>query len=310
MFVRVLFALALMFLLAACGPASQPMRIVATSSPTALPNPTALPAPAATPAPSDTPQPTATPAGWERIADGAHIRRMIGRDNERSGEVFAVRLDPARFDVQLRYDPQRPRSIAAWFRDEQPIAALNAGFFDRDNTPVGLWVIDGVTYGRGYFRMQGEFRVSGAGVSIRRVTERYLSDGTRTLASLESYPLLIAPGGFSDPCLGRGERFSRFGEWCFLPAVPAERALVGLDGAGFLVFLLVPSKTFTLIGLADWLQRSDLNLDVALNLDGGSSAGMLVRAGVGVWGEDSRRDVPGALIVVPKPSGLEGSEPP
>ena len=308
---RVLLLLMLIVLvLTACSRSPQSIATTVVTTPGL--DPTSIPTvrPTLTPTPPYTPSPTATPAGWETIAEGVHIRRMIGFENERRGMVFALRLDPARVDVKMRYDPQRPLRVAGWFRAEQPIAALNAGFFDRDNTPVGLWVIDGITYGKGHFRMQGEFRVTGAGVSIRRVNERYLSDGTRTLVSLESYPLLIMPGRFTDPCLGRGAQFNRFGEWCVLSALPAERMVVGVDGAGFLVFLLAPSKTFTLSGLAGWLRQSDLNLDVGLNLDGGSSAGMLVQTGAGVWGEDSGREVPGALIIMPKPLGLEGSEPP
>jgi hypothetical protein len=73
------------------------------------------------------------------------------------------------------------------------------------------------------------------------------------------------------------------------------------------VFILFPSETFTLRGLAEWLNRSDFNLDVALNLDGGSSAGMLVQAGDRVWGEDSGREVPGAIVVLPKEPGVGGA---
>lgn len=317
-FIRVPCLLAIVSLLTACSQPLQPVVVMVSPGPTPTASLTPSPTPTLTPTP--TPPPTATPAGWETIADGVQTRRAVGFDGGRQGPLFELRLDPARVDVRLRYDPGHPRHVAGWLIAEQslplrtgglqPLAALNAGFFDRDNTPVGLWVIDGVTYGRGHFLMQGEFRVSGAGVSIRRVDQRHISDGTRLLASLESYPLLIMPGGGANPCLNGAAAAGPFGEPCLLMPAPAERMVVGIDGAGYVVFLLIPSKTFTLIGLADWLRHSDLNLTVALNLDGGSSAGMLVQTDAGAWGVDSQRDVPGALIVVPKVTGLEGSESP
>jgi uncharacterized protein YigE (DUF2233 family) len=234
---------------------------------------------------------------------------MVGTDGGRIGKVDVLRLDPARVDIQLRYDPHQPRKISEWFRAEEPLAALNAGFFDRDNTPVGLWTIDGTTYGRGHHLMQGEFRVSAAGMSIRRVYQRSETDGTRIIASVEAYPILILPGQVVNPCLTQIYRIDRLHTQCFRAQSPTERLVVGIDGAGHVLFVLAASKTFTLPGLATWLKNSDLNLDIALNLDGGSSAGMLVQAG-GLWGEDSERQVPGAIIVRSKVLGLDGSEPP
>jgi len=304
---RVVLVIASIFV-AACGRSPQPVAIIVASPSLTIPRlPTLQPTP--TPAPTYTPTPSATPAGWATVAEGVQIRRMVGLEGRREGDVFALRLDPARVDVQLRYDSDRPRRVAAWFADERPLAALNAGFFDHDNTPVGLWVIEDTTYGRGYHRIQGEFRVSGAGVSIRRVSERHLTDGTRIIASIESYPFLLLPGSIVNPCLNDivDEQIERFFRPCANLTEPAERLVVGIDGAGFVLFVLVPSATFTFPGLADWLDRSDLNLHVALNLDGGSSAGMLVQAGGAVWGQDSGRDVPGALIVLPKVLGVDAS---
>ncbi len=305
--------MALLFL-AACGRSPQPVVIVvATPSPATTPlvTPplTSTPAPSATPTPTLTP--SATPAGWETVAEGVQTRLMVGSDGGRRGEVLALRLDPARIDVQLRFDPERPRRVATWFANEQPLAALNAGFFDRANKPVGRWVIDDVTFGRGHRRMQGEFRISGAGVSIVLVRERDETDGTRTIASVEAYPFLLLPGGVVNPCLIRSDDpVGRRRRPCASLSQAAARLVVGIDGAGHLLFLLAPAETFTLGGLANWLKQSDLNLDTALNLDGGSSAGMLVQAGGVAWGRDSGRDVPGAFVVRPKVFGLDGGGPP
>ena len=316
-------ALALVIILllpAGCGRPVEPASAIA-----AAPGPDSVrptqPAPTPTPATHVTFAPSPTPAGWQTIADGVQARRMIGYEDGRSDEVFTLRLDPARIDIRLRFDPEQPRRVSDWLAAEQslgsgggalrPIAALNAGFFDSENQPVGRWVIEGQTFGRAHRRMQGEFRVSSAGASIRPLRERSLNDGTRTVASVEAYPLLLMRGGVINPCLLDVDILTgRFLNACANISSRADRLIVGIDGAGYVIFLLSPSEVFSLSGLADWLKRSDLNLTIALNLDGGGSAGMLALAGDAMWGADSDREVPGALIVLPKSPRPGNGEPP
>ena len=50
-----------------------------------------------------------------------------------------------------------------------------------------------------------------------------------------------------------------------------------MDRQGRLLFIVSPSQAFTLNELADLLQNSDLSLQTALNLDGGSSTGIYLR---------------------------------
>ena len=57
---------------------------------------------------------------------------------------------------------------------------------------------------------------------------------------------------------------------------------------------------FSLDELADLLVASDLSLDVALNLDGGSSTGLYVNAGSQRVAIDSFNPVPIAVIVQTK----------
>ena len=52
--------------------------------------------------------------------------------------------------------------------------------------------------------------------------------------------------------------------------------MIGQDKAGRILFIVTPEGYFTLHQLSLYLTQSDLNLDVALNLDGGGSTGILV----------------------------------
>ena len=290
---RLWWALIAPLWLAACNRSAPPV-VYVVATPTEAPAATTTPLATRTPTLRPTPTPSATPAGWESVAEGAQVRRLYATQADRGSYVYALRLDPSRTDIALRYDPDRPRSVSAWLSSEHPIAAVNAGFFTRDYAPAGVWMIDGDSFGLGHELMEAELLVTGAGIYILRLNERYKADRTRTIAAVESYPLLIY-----DRRIARSIRDSSV----------AARTVVGLDGGGFVVFVLVPGETLTLQGLAEWLARSDLNLDVALNLDGGSSAGMLVQAGSQVWGADSGRDIPGVLVVYPKILGVTGGVP-
>jgi hypothetical protein len=81
---------------------------------------------------------------------------------------------------------------------------------------------------------------------------------------LQSFPLLVKPGGE----LGFPEPFE--------DNVAARRTVIAQDQEGRILFIVAPRGHFTLHRLSVYLMESDLNLDIALNLDGGPSTGILV----------------------------------
>ena len=56
----------------------------------------------------------------------------------------------------------------------------------------------------------------------------------------------------------------------------ARRTVIGQDRAGRILFMVAPQGYFTLHQLSAYLTESDLDLDIAINLDGGGSTGILV----------------------------------
>jgi hypothetical protein len=57
----------------------------------------------------------------------------------------------------------------------------------------------------------------------------------------------------------------------------ARRSVIAMDRSGNVLLLAFPGSDFLLDELAAWLLASDLDIDSALNLDGGSSTGLCVR---------------------------------
>jgi uncharacterized protein YigE (DUF2233 family) len=104
--------------------------------------------------------------------------------------------------------------------------------------------------------------------------------------ALQSFPMLVFPGGAPAALENDGQR--------------ARRTAVALDRAGRLLLIVSPTSGFTLRGLAEWLSRSDLDVDRALNLDGGSSTGLFLADGALNEAIDSLGPLPIVLLVEPR----------
>ena len=88
----------------------------------------------------------------------------------------------------------------------------------------------------------------------------------------------------------------------FTGVLPTDDALAGFKSEPALVIaaIFVISAGFQTTGLADWLGRSDLDVDRALNLDGGSSTGLYLNAGALHEAIDAFGPLPIVLLVEAK----------
>ena len=123
-------------------------------------------------------------------------------------------------------------------------------------------------------------------VDLRALRDQSYDPGEPLDQALQSSPMLVFPGGEPAAIEEDGRR--------------ARRSVVALDRAGRLLLLASPTSDFTLRGLADWLSHSDLDVDRALNLDGGSSTGLYLSDGALQAEIDSFGPVPIVLLVEPK----------
>jgi uncharacterized protein YigE (DUF2233 family) len=82
------------------------------------------------------------------------------------------------------------------------------------------------------------------------------------LAGLQSFPMLVTPGGQIGYPDEDGQR--------------ARRTVIAQDVEGRILFVLAVSGSFTLHQMSRYLAESDLAVDSALNLDGGTSTGLLL----------------------------------
>jgi uncharacterized protein YigE (DUF2233 family) len=264
-------------LLLTCGLSA----LVATPTPTPTSTPTVTPT--WTPAPTPTRPPADT--GWRPITQGVAVRNIRVSLSTGVELVTIARIDPARAVLDLRVAPGGGRRVSAWAAAENALVTVNAGYFTEEQQITGLTIAAGERFGTPYGDFAGMLAVPPAGPPEVRWLREHPYDPTEPLrAGVQSFPVLVKPGGVmgfpADADAGQ----------------VARRTVVAQDRQGRLLFLTASNGYFSLHELAKWLVDSDLEVDAALNLDGGKSSGLWVRGEVSAQ-QDSYVEIPAVIVV-------------
>lgn len=236
---------------------------------------------------TETPYPTPTPipvdTGWSTLHPGVEVRQLSVATDLGDERLTLVRLDPERVTFRVLYSPGVGYPVSAWARQTGALLVCNGGYFTEDLHVTGLTISDGIVHGTPYGDFAGMFAVDENGVvSLRWLRDRPYRPEEPLQQALQSFPVLVRPGG--------------------VPGYPAEadeghiarRTVIAQDQVGRILVLLAPRGFLSLSALSQWLVASDLALDVALNLDGGTSSGLWVAEGPQI---DSLVPVPAVLGV-------------
>ncbi len=248
--------------LAACRPAASPAPLLPTTAvslPTLSPDPTAIP----------------RDSGWQELQPGLR-ERQINIMSENHGRVletaYLLQLDPQQWHFDIAYTPGRDQLLADWQTQTNAPVILNGGYYTPELVATGLIITEGQAQGVGYGPFAGMLTIDAQGFpDLRWLNPRPYDHATENAqAGLQSFPMLVKPGG----------------ELGFAADVDsgarARRTVIAQDKAGHIYFIVTPRGYFTLHELSRFLTESDLDLDIALNLDGGPSSGLLVQGGTSI----------------------------
>lgn len=241
------------------------MLVTSPAVPTASPivSDTTSPAPLLTASPVHLLTTTAPPdTGWQTLHPGLEQRliHLFAPDGRVREEITIFRVDPELYDFRVAYHPGEPQTLAQWQAETGAWLVVNGGFFTEAFVATGLTVVDGQASGSSYGDFAGMFAVMAGRPEVRWLGTRPYSPDEPLQYALQSFPMLVKPGGQIGYPNEDGEA--------------NRRTVVGQDGDGRILFILAPWGSFTLHELSVWLAESDLELDVALNLDGGTSTGL------------------------------------
>ncbi|MBX5452135.1 phosphodiester glycosidase family protein [Thermogemmatispora sp.] len=226
---------------------------------------------------------------WLTLTTGVELRYEHWKGPSGNEDTIMIaRFEPQHVALRVLYSPSAPHFISDWLKLERgALAVVNGGYFNDQGEATGLVVSDGQVYGASYSGFGGMLYVDSQGtIHLRSLSQYPYSPGEQLQQATQSSPMLVLPGG-------KRTQFDA-------DASSNRRTVVAFDKEGRLLFIISPEAAFSLDEFDDLLLASDLNIDVALNLDGGSSTGMYLNAGGQRVGVDSLTPVPIALVLQPR----------
>lgn len=228
-------------------------------------------------APSDAPAiPARSPISIERVP-------IAETANHAATEAIVARLDPAQHRLRVQYTPDSPRSLGTWAQQLQPLLVVNGAFFTPENRSTALVIADGVASGQSYEGFGGMVSIDSAGrLDIRSLRDAPYDAAESLQQAMQSFPMLVFPGNQPAALEEDGRR--------------SRRTALAIDTNGTLLVIVIPGSALTLNEFAQWLSSSSLQIDRALNLDGGGSTGLYV-AGSDAVLVDSFDALPLVLVV-------------
>ena len=222
---------------------------------------------------------------WNRVATGVEVRYEDWKNSDGDDDtVTIVRFDLHKIKLSVGYQPGQPLSMNDWTQLEHPLAIINGGYFDQQFHATALVVSNGKVSGQSYTGFGGMLSVDTRGsISLRSLRQQpYNPNSEQLVQATQSSPVLMSGG--------KRTQFNA-------DASQTRRSIVAMDKQGRLLFIVSPNQIFSLDELADQLVSSDLSIEVALNLDGGSSTGLYVNGGSSHVSIDSLAKLPLVIIV-------------
>lgn len=235
--------------------------------------------------PSPGNEPRSSDSGWQRVHAAMELRIMRLAAGATAGEATIVRFDPAAYRVRVKYDVRNPGTVREWYEALRPLAVINGGYFDTSGRATALVVFDGIRRGASYEGFGGMVAINERGeFELRSLSQQPFDESEPLQQAMQSAPMLIQPGGelaaIEDDDIDR-----------------SRRSVIARDRSGQILLIVSRTPTFTLRELAQALHRSDLEIDAALNLDGGRSTGLYLQTEAANVAIDSFERVPLVLVV-------------
>ncbi|MBI5928254.1 MAG: phosphodiester glycosidase family protein [Chloroflexi bacterium] len=215
--------------------------------------------------PQKTPSPvtnTALPQTWTTTHPGVEYRTITVNNKF---DMVVVRLDPAQVYFRVHYYAGDPPDFSQWRTElANAVVFVNGNFFDENNQAIGLVVSDGNQYGYSLVDFGGMFEIDTNGMVRMRSLVQEPYQGEFLQQAVQGFPMLVKVGGVRAPT---GEGFD----------VPSRRTIIAQDMQGRILLMSTGiSGTISLNDLQVWLLGSDLEINVAFNLDGGRSTALVL----------------------------------
>ncbi len=215
---------------------------------------------------------------WATIAPGVELRLLRAPGSNNSSSVVALRTTPE----HLRVVSGTPRQAEEWRKANKALAAVNGGFFDAQDKPLGLRASGGKRLSVLHGKMWGVFFTRGSKSHPQAQimpTEKFVWKSDMREA-VQCGPRLVE----------NGKVLKLKFQW-------ARRTGMGIQRDGKVVIAVADSDVSLPEWAKFWAAPAGLNCRDALNLDGGPSSQLSLQTPSRRLHLRSGRAVPDAVLI-------------
>jgi Phosphodiester glycosidase len=195
---------------------------------------------------------------WKELQSGFEVAEMpVIAGLVEVDRFLLARIEPKKFRFEVLVAPAGYKNLDDWIKESKAALIINGSYFSRRGEPDTPLKSRGLQLGPDtYQASHGIFTAKGMDVAVADLLKQPWQDRLRDAEhAMVSYPLLLAPDG--------SVRVKSDRRWL------ANRTFVALDKQGRVVIATTKDAFFSLERLGSFLKDSPLDLNVALNLDGG-----------------------------------------
>jgi uncharacterized protein YigE (DUF2233 family) len=184
--------------------------------------------------------------------------------------VLVARFDPTQVFFRVHYAQGSAGSLTQWLGVlPSPMAVFNASFFTPQYQALGLLVSDNAILSRNVISNRsdtGTFQVKAGAPKVRSNWLEPYTNADVFEQAVQAYPILMARGQVAPINTD-------------VASVVAARSVVAMDRNGRILLLATSGSGTKLADFGAFLGQSGLNIDTALNLDGGNSTNLYLATG-------------------------------
>jgi hypothetical protein len=155
------------------------------------------------------------------------VVNLLTAENQVQESLYLLRIDPAGYRFDVGYRPGQPQSLENWQAETGALLVVNGGFFTEENIATGAIVVDGQVSGTSYRDFGGMLAITAEGPMLRWLPQQPFDPAEPLLAGLQSFPMLVTPGGQIGYPDEDGQR--------------ARRTVIAQDVEGRILFVLAVS---------------------------------------------------------------------
>lgn len=228
--------------------------------------------------------PTVTPTvqfpNWTYVQPGIDFRQVLVGEGSTSELFDVVRIDQTQASLAIAVDETNPKTISSWAADLGSSVVINGSYFDEHYQILTRTVTPSETVGK---LLSGTTGVIQQSADQTWTIDAWSGEPITSQQAMQSYPMLI----------DNGELFNGGSP------DTAQRTVVAQGTAGMLYFISAEYGVLSLDQLAQVLVNDlDLDIQTALNLDGGTSTGLALQSATVTYLDDSLI-VPSVLYILP-----------